>query len=302
MKWLNLIEIQCVIALLLYAASFWFPEGFLLTLVHSFVVQVLFMGLGLTLLLIWRRKWPHLVVSVLSVCVLAWQLPEWEGGRGVGGEPELRIAHFNVLKFNYDTESTVDAALASGADVISFQEVDERWEAALVNALAEVYPHYYVESRSDCYGLGVFSKQPLTNVSLVHFEGFPNIVGDIRVNGVDVHFIASHTRAPIAHDKYEQRNKQLKQIADYLIDLEGPKVAIGDYNSVPWDSRIVEFINDTSMSDSRKSLTATYPSGLFIARIPIDYIFHSDDITCVGFEAIGGTSSDHLGVIGSYLF
>lgn len=298
--WIRFIELQAILLLVLYGISFWMPEGFILTLVHSFAIQVLVAGVALSVWLLFQKRWIRSVAATAALVLISLQLPSWDSTSYSVGTTDLSVAHFNVLKFNEDHHSTIDAALNTGADLVSFQEVDRSWGESLERSLTAEYPYYSIESREDCYGLAVFSRYPLHDLDVIYFEGFPNIVGDVLVNDTAVHFIASHTRAPLMRSYFNTRNRQLEQITDYLSSIEGPKMAIGDYNFVPWDSRIQRFKSDTNMMDSRSSLTPTYPSGLVIARIPIDYIFHSEELDCLGFEAIEGTSSDHLGVIGQY--
>lgn len=300
MGWFKLIEVQAMLGVLVYAISFWLPEGFLLTLIHSFAVQVLLAGMALCAWFGFRKKLGRLVLCSLAVTLISWQLPDWNTTQTGVGEPQLSVAHFNVLKYNDDHDSTIATALSTGADVISFQEVDAAWGRSLIAGLSMQYPYYRVEAREDCFGLAVFSKHPIQNSEVVYFEGFPNLTGDLEIGADHIHFIASHTRAPLVRSYFNTRNKQLEQIADYLAEIDGPKMAIGDYNSVPWDSRIRKFIADTNMSDSRTSLVPTYPAGFMPARIPIDYIFHSSDIICLGFGRVGGASSDHFGVVGNY--
>ena len=60
-------------------------------------------------------------------------------------------------------------------------------------------------------------------------------------------------------------------------------------------------LKTTQLKDSRKDLSATYPAQSPL-QIPIDYIFHSPELSCEQIKTQGGTTSNHLGIIGYYNF
>ncbi|MBL4657563.1 MAG: endonuclease/exonuclease/phosphatase family protein [Flavobacteriales bacterium] len=287
-----------VVAVLCYAPEYW-----MLSLVKSLAMQI--MG-GITIVtLIWllRRKFKFVLLGLSSILMISSMIPPL-----VNLEPEcipeeggLRIAHFNVLKSNENYLATIAAAKETKADFISFQEVNRDWQEALTAQLALEYPYFFsLPLESCCYGIAVFSKHPLTDVQEFYSGSLPNIRGNMSIDGTKVHFVTSHTSAPTTYNRHKQRNKHLQQLANHFDKIEGPKLAIGDFNSVPWDSAITGFKKATLLKDSRKTLTATYPASSILARIPLDYIFHSEELICLGFSSIEGTSSDHLGILGTY--
>jgi len=193
--------------------------------------------------------------------------------------------------------------LKTEADLISFQEVSNSWGEALLEGLSETYPFaFFTGGKCGIQGLAVFSKYPMKNVQSIRLAGMPNIEGEIQFADSSIRFVTSHTRSPITYTRYLQRNTHLKVLAAYLNTIEGPVIAIGDFNAVPWDTSILEFKKRSRLQDSRKKITPTFPSFLKFLGIPIDYIFHSKELSCLDFRSIDGTSSDHLGVIGYYKF
>ncbi|MBK9504946.1 MAG: hypothetical protein IPO03_06220 [Bacteroidetes bacterium] len=72
-------------------------------------------------------------------------------------------------------------------------------------------------------------------------------------------------------------------------------------NAVPWSEQVETLLKTTQLKDSRKDLSATYPAQSPL-QIPIDYIFHSPELSCEQFKTQGGTTSNHLGIIGYYNF
>ncbi len=215
---------------------------------------------------------------------------------------DFSIAQFNVLKYNNNYETTIQSAINSNADLVSFQEVDFSWSRALEQKLKQDYPYSFLYPREDCYGYAIYSKTPLMGVSLKKIEGYPYIKGSLLIKDSEVMFISMHTRAPLSKSNFDIRNNQINQLAFETEKIDKPLVIFGDFNSVPWDYSIKQFKKITHLNDSRKNITPTFPAYLSIAGIPIDYIFHSNEIWCNSFKAIGNGNSDHKGVQGYYGF
>ena len=281
----------------------YFPDSYFLMLIGSFAYWIMWAFLGISLWYLIKRQYIFAFGGLVSVLLInslfsnSWE-PNAPNDLQASG---IRIAHFNVLKFNNKTAPTVKQAFESDADLISFVEVDTKWIDALVTGLSEKYPYTILEPRdNDAYGLAVFSKYPLNNPEVLFTAGLPNIVGEICLETDSFHFVASHTKAPLSQANYFRRNRHIELLAEYVDQIEGPKVVMGDFNTVPWDGSIVNFKKDTNLSDSRKSMEGTYPAWAPVGKIPIDYIFHSEDFTCAGFSSLEPTNSDHLGIVGVY--
>ena len=112
--------------------------------------------------------------------------------------------------------------------------------------------------------------------------------------------MTAHTRSPTNPQGLRRRNAHLHEMSQYLKSVDGPVLAIGDFNAVPWNDDIQLLQATAELKDSRKGLAPTFPSWGWFLQVPIDYIFHSDDLACVQFETIKSTSSDHFGIVGAY--
>jgi len=296
-------RLLAIVMLPLVAIMCFAPEYWVLSLFKAVAIQIMFAILLVTVYWMFKKKIKYVAVGVLSSLIIYAMIPPFIDlePNCIPEEGGLRIAHFNVLKFNDDYKGTIKAAQSTQADFISFQEVNKEWQDALAESLGNTYPYSFsLPLESCCYGIAVFSKHPLTDVESFYSGSLPNIRGNILIDGTSVHFVTAHTSAPTTYSRYLQRNKHLSELATLLEQVTGPRVAIGDFNSVPWDSAITGFKQATLLKDSRKTITPTYPAYLKIASVPLDYIFHSQELTCLGFNSIEGTSSDHLGILGTY--
>ncbi|MEO1050862.1 MAG: endonuclease/exonuclease/phosphatase family protein [Bacteroidota bacterium] len=211
------------------------------------------------------------------------------------------VAHFNVLFLNFNHEDIAINAIKSGADVVSFQEVTAPLVSSLKRRIGDVYPyHEVVHGENPSEGIALFSKYPLQNVNVTYWGDMPNILADVVIDDQPIHLVASHTKSPVYPSRYNMRNRHIKQITDYVKGIDKPVVAMGDYNAVPWDVHIRELQKQAGLEDSRRSLTPTFPAWIPPAQIPIDYIFYSNELECIRFDAIRSDSSDHLGIVGRY--
>jgi len=278
-------------------------ESYFITLLQSFAFQTMCVAAAMMIYWFLKKRWLYSFFAIASVLMLNMLVPpiftmtDCEAQAG----SKIRIAHFNVLKYNTRYQRIVDSAINSDADFISFQEVNTRWADSLAEGLCTKYPFYeLLPMDNSTLGMAIFSKYPLCDTRVVSIDNTPNIAGDIQMEDTAIHFIASHTRAPVTSWNFRKRNRQIRDIANYLNTIEGPKIAVGDYNTVPWDYILTEFKNDTNLSDSRKSFAPTFPSYMMLLGIPIDYIFHCNRLRCLSFSTISNTSSDHLGVLGEY--
>lgn len=311
------------IALLLSSLTFILPLSFYeLDLIQSFAVHALVGYGGLMLLFALFRAWRLLAAAGGAAVVLMWALHTYiiqpTPSFADKGHP-FTVAHFNVLYNNHQYHNVIHQALASRADLLSFQEVSPHWVEHLAEGLCDVYPYYHIVTDPVVYtqGIAVFSRYPLSDVQTHYWSGVPNITGNIEVTDsanypmlsgeeirtpdTTVHFVASHTLSPRSESRYRRRNHQIRQIAQHLKSVEGPVLAIGDYNAVPWNPYIVAMKQEARLYDSRRTFTSTYPSRLRAGGLPIDYVFHSKDFTCVDFHAVSARGSDHRGVVGTYL-
>ena len=305
------LAIALTISSLVFVLPAWFYE---LDLLQSFAVHALVgyaLLLGLFVLLRAKRLafGAGGAVAVLLLCLHSYIVPP--ASPALTNGPAFTVAHFNVLASNRRYDPVIRQALASEADLLSFQEVAPHWAEELTQRLRDAYPYYHVVTDPwDTRGIAVFSRYPLRNVQTHYWTKSPNITGDIDLtNQVTqneeagdtlVHFVASHTLSPRSESRYRRRNEQIRHIADYLKSVEGPVLAIGDYNAVPWNSSIVAMKRQGRVFDSRQNFTSTYPARLRGGGLPIDYVFHSEDFTCLDFYAVSASGSDHRGVVGRY--
>jgi endonuclease/exonuclease/phosphatase (EEP) superfamily protein YafD len=276
---------------------------FALTLIQSFLFQAMLVY-GL-LSIFWIRR-HHYRLAGINFCIYLLLLMKINGPINPGyqieqGQETLSVLQFNVLATNVAYDQTIDRVLELSPDFVSFQEVSDTWGEALEKGLSTAYPFYQIASDGRYHqGIAVFSKYPLTNLKVVEWDGTSNIIGEIHVGEESVNFLSLHTRSPMSKDRWIKRNAHIARAKQYVNEQAGEMLVLGDFNTVPWDRKLLNFKSSTRLLDSRKRLTPTYPTwNPFVAQIPIDYIFHSKGIGCGSLDSVDITS-DHKAILGTY--
>uniref|UniRef100_UPI0040489257 endonuclease/exonuclease/phosphatase family protein n=1 Tax=Roseivirga sp. TaxID=1964215 RepID=UPI0040489257 len=277
--------------------------NFELTLLQSFLFQAMIVyGLLSIVWIVRHHYWLAgtnftiyllLLVKINSPIEMGYQINQ--------GQEQLKVLQFNVLATNDAYQATIDRVLQLAPDFVSFQEVSYQWANELESGLSDAYPYSkVVRSPDESQGIAVFSKYPLIDTQVIVWGETANISGKVKMKNEDINFLALHTRSPTTKLKWKARNEHLVSAKEYIQNQEGEFLVLGDFNTVPWDKRLLNFKSNTALTDSRKKLTPTYPTwNPFIAQIPIDYIFHSKGIGCQSLDSVDITS-DHKAIMGIY--
>ncbi len=299
-------QITAAIIALLSVLLFIIPtEVYLIDVVQSFAIHAV-VGYALIALTLftWQKRRLAMLFFLASFSLLLYLFPYFRVSQTQDYEFEgnsFRVAHFNVLGSNTLYNQIAEQAQSTEANLISFQEVDSIWMDELVIRLENQYPYYHL-SYQNAHGVAIFSKHPVEDLTTYYWGGEPNLTGNIILSDTTVHFVAAHTLSPRNEKRYTKRNQHLRQMARYLESIDGPVLAIGDFNAVPWNPHIVQILRQSSLLDSRQGFTPTYPARWKIGGIPIDYILHSDELHCLDFQSVDMAGSDHKGVLGEYQF
>jgi len=277
---------------------------FELTLLQSFLFQAMLVYGLFSILWIVKHHYRLAGINFLIYLLLLFKVngPMEVAGYNVSqGSEQLKVMQFNVHAINKTYEETIARVIQLSPDLISFQEVGPVWADALKRGLKVDYPHYTVMSNPlESQGIAVFSKYPLVDTERLLWEGTANIAGKVRVGDEQINFLAMHTMSPTTKLRWKERNTHIQKAKKHIANKGGEFLVLGDFNTVPWDKRLLSFKASTKLKDSRKKLTPTYPTwNPFVGQIPIDYIFHSDGIGCDSLDAVMITS-DHKAIMGTF--
>lgn len=159
--------------------------------------------------------------------------------------PTLRVATFNLLWVNADTDAIIASIRALDADVIALQEVTPERAIALQAALSAEYPHRLLYPRPQANGTGLLSRLPLTASSDTIPD--PDWIGDpaiasLSFDGRDVTVVSLHA-APV-RTPASARDRQARALVAYALKLNHPCILMGDFNTTPFNEAYGILIHD----------------------------------------------------------
>jgi len=214
---------------------------------------------------------------------------------------ELSILNSNLLLVNTNYQAQLDIIKAQDPDLIAFQEYTPKWHVKMSKALSS-YPHRITQPAEGSFGIGLFSKHPITDGAVEKFstKSFPAINADIKINKFNVRVLVIHPPPPTKQRHYRNRNLYLERIAIESKAHDGAMLVVGDFNSTPWTSHFTKMLKVGRLRDARAGhgFHPTWPTPIPTLRVPIDHILVNSKIDVDHFESIHLEGSDHRNIFG----
>ena len=246
-----------------------------------------------SVLLAFGRRW---IAAGLTLVLAAFQfvpLIEWYTDRPAirSGQP-LTVLSLNVHWNHQNLEQVIRLLEARQPDVFVAQELTEPWVDGL-ERIRKLYPYHQARPRYQGWGLGIYSKRPITLVPVADRELRIHIL-PVDIDDACVRLVAVHTyrTKPM---QMESRNRQLGKLAREVQRYEGAVVLAGDFNVSPFSVHYRRFVEEAGVIDTRRGfgLAATYPlPGPFPGAI-LDHVLVSEGIGVRNFEVGPDAGSDH---------
>jgi endonuclease/exonuclease/phosphatase (EEP) superfamily protein YafD len=273
----------------------------------DYTVHVMFtyLALGLFFLFISKSYWQTLAWgSCIFLCLfLKYTSNKSFSFDTPSGGKIIKVSNYNISFVEDSIENVVHSILENDANLISIQEVTPDIDTILKLNLKSKYQYHYSLKRADYYGMLIFSSYPIIEIDTFNSGEVPNIKGTLAIDGVEggFHFISSYCPHVFSSSTYVLLKEQLKMIALKASEYKGATITMGTYNSVPWAPEIQDFKKNAKLNDSRLGLTpSSVSSSNPLFQIPIDHIFHSNQLKCTNFRALGYNRFEHLGVEGTF--
>lgn len=256
------------------------------------------------LLALCRQRWrsPQICLTLAVIwngwLILPYYWPEVQRPRPAA-TTTVSIISLNVFTANPDKAAVVSYLRDRHPDLIVVMEVDVDWAFAL-QELKDLYPHRLIQPRADNFGIGLLSKWPLTDAKFVEFAGteLPNVVARIHRDGHEFQIVATHPLPPIGAFHSQERNAQLRELADFVKRSNLTSIVAGDFNATPWSVGFRQFAVRSELKDSAlgRGIQGTWNAKTWLIRIPIDHIFVPAG-SIVTSRAVGpSVGSDHFPV------
>lgn len=213
----------------------------------------------------------------------------------------LKIAHANLRNVDEGIEEALVALYQTDADIISLQEVDFPLNEQIANIFAEKYPYRSSPmKKNDFWSINVFSKEPMVALDTFYYGDMPNLYGSINMSSEQqsINFVSTYILPPFSDQLGNDNFKgHLDSIANFRTSEDTPYFVFGDFNVAGWYDEIQDFREQAGLLDSRRGYM---PAVTNLFSYPVDHIFFSEHLKCVGFEIIESASSSAVGIMGSY--
>ena len=257
------------------------------------------------------RNWMLLAVSLLlcipnALALAPYVLPGSESGKS--DSPHLRICQVNVNYANQGHGRVIDYIKRCNPDVILLEEMTEGWAEAIEDAFPE-YRHINKVARPDPYGIGTFSRLPVTRKDVEWYGelGYPALISWIRWNGMDIKLTNVHLLTGVNARLLAGQTRQFAELTRDAHFSREPQIVAGDFNSPIWSTLIQKLLAAANLHNSANGFgwQPTWPQDKFatamlgipmpdeVLRVPIDHCLISDQLRVTAFSVGRDVGSDH---------
>lgn len=211
----------------------------------------------------------------------------------------LRVFHANLLVLNTDYAAVQKQIADENPDIVALAELTPGWFSAL-EPLKKTYPYFVRNHIGDRFGLGIWSKYPLTGEAVYLGAGARcSVLARVSLPTQErLTLLYTHPWPPSKAAWVDEQKRQLAAVAERIQIEPGPKLVLGDLNATPWSYLFRTLEHNSGLRDTERDggIAFTWPEQLPI-RIPIDHCLVSKEIHVLGRRAGRATGSDHLPLV-----
>lgn len=261
----------------------------------------------------------NLVLIVLFVVQWAWHISGFADPVTIPKEvakAEISILSYNLLFEGGNSTLTRKILKENPVDIIVFQEYTPYYHRILPEVLNERYPYHLSVPIDHPYGIGIYSRYPLRNESLITDPQY----GSPRAQCTEVvlpeaHFYLCNTHFSSSADAFLDSGRFLKRFQQNvatrtdewirLIELIGkesrkkPAVIAGDFNTLPFEPLYGIFRQSCvdAFSEAGSGFGFTFPNISHLIPFPlarIDYVLVQGEVMPISAKVLPESGSDHL--------
>lgn len=282
-----------VVAALLIAHTMVPPKYGLALIVDSYLPWLAVPILLLAFIALFRRSvaaWAGILIAALVWSYLF--VPQLTD-HSADGPTSLTVATENVEARRPQPTATSQSLIATGADIVTLQEVTSKSGDIIDRVMGQKYP-YHVSSGT----VGVWSKYPLSGLQHLKLglSWSQSLSVVASAPGGDVKVYAVHLPS-VRINRDAQRNQAITELTRIIADDPATKVVLaGDLNTATTDRHFDDLTEH--LKDSRQStgngFGFTWPAQFPITR-PDHVLVRGYDVT--SDQVLDRSSSDHRGVV-----
>jgi len=222
-----------------------------LQLFSHFLFQYTWLFILFGMLFFIFKKKVFAILSILFAIILLTNI--WPAESNTEGKSQantsLSILSINLLSSNTDADKVNQRIAEKDADILLLIEYTSFWNR---HASVKLYPYSIVQVREDNFGIGLFSKYPLTNQEIIDFTNtrFPMTSAEITIKNQKIEILGVHYENPIGQ---RQTDIQKFQIQETIAFAQGKDnfIIVGDFNLTPYTRGFSRLLYQSSLKDSR---------------------------------------------------
>jgi endonuclease/exonuclease/phosphatase (EEP) superfamily protein YafD len=261
---------------------------------------VLLAAAALAALLLRRPRLASLAALLAALNVAVLHIPLTPGASAAPGvaKGSLRLLVANLETGNTDFAAVDRLVARTRPDVFGVIELTPAMAWHLRTQLPRYRPRG-LEPRDDAYGIGVYSRVPLS----AHLERYPSdggpatVVARVSVAGEPVSLVITHVHTPFAGSIHVRHLDALAKARPQF----GPRAVVcGDFNTPPWSGPLRDFAADSELRDlygTHAWSGYSWPTWSALLRVPLDNCFVSPDVVVTNHRDGPGDGSDHRPLI-----
>jgi endonuclease/exonuclease/phosphatase (EEP) superfamily protein YafD len=207
----------------------------------------------------------------------------------------------NAFRDNEKPEKLAKLIEKADPELLLIMEMTERLDRHLVDAL-KPYTHRLQTKVRDGFSICLLSKKPFLKKSVTyHGPGdTPLLYALTTIHGQDYHVYSAHPKPALNKSWFEERQIYFNEISQHINNEDHSKsvIVLGDFNSVPWESHFVSFLNKNGLKSTVRDqgYKVTWPVYFPLMGIPMDHILISENETYSRVEVGPYAGSDHFPV------
>lgn len=278
----------------------------LIDLFGQFVLPALVGAVVIALIALMTARYGTALVAVAALLVnllIAWpwiQSPTPAEATG----PSVKVLLFNVYYYNKRLDEAARIVRDLNPDIVILHEVIPRVRPDL-DAMADAFPYRvesWLERPADALILSRFPLEDLAAELLIPKHRRPLGAAKLTIGDRTLTLFAAHLSLPPLLEGRGSQMAEMKEIAETVNALTGPRLLVGDFNAATWGA-VVTHARTFAALDVLTGPSGTWPS--FLPRdlgIPIDHMLVSQDMTFVSRTLITMAGSDHRAILAEIKF
>jgi len=195
------------------------------------------------------------------------------------GEEQIEIISFNVGVSNPNRSEVAAYLIEEDPDVVFLFESSFEWEEAIRHAEVPL-TIVTVVPRGQLAGVTVLASTDIEPAALQVDIRREVAALSVVVGGEPIEILGLHPPSPTTGSRAEQRDRILREAAEWVANRESPVVLVGDLNATPWSAayRTLRWRGGLVDSMYGSGIQTSWPVGWGVLSIPIDHVLHTPEL------------------------